>query len=316
MAAAQDWCLQCGAGAPGSLGATGDSWRSTAILASVLVLLLAGAAGAAYAAWGKKSASKPATTTLARGLPLTGSPQTAPPTTALPGGAGAPATGATGTTGTPGALALRGLVKPPKIPLKTPTPKVTLLPTTVTKPAETGATTKTTTTTPATTGGSTPSEPTAMLLDTNAAATYNPYSYPATNFGDPRLAIDSDKHTGWTAQVEPSVAPKLAEGLVIDLRSRASVARVKLYTSTPGMTVQIFGAIGEKLPASITEKAWIPLSHTTVAKKKSTTISLRDSTQTFRWFLLWISRAPASSVGTPEAPGRVVVDEYELFPPK
>jgi hypothetical protein len=29
---------------------------------------------------------------------------------------------------------------------------------------------------------------------------------------------------------------------------------------------------------------------------------------------LWISKAPASSAGTPTAPGRVRIDELELFP--
>ena len=44
----------------------------------------------------------------------------------------------------------------------------------------------------------------ALLLDTNAASTYNPYAYPASDFGDPSLAIDGDVTTGWTAQVDPA----------------------------------------------------------------------------------------------------------------
>ena len=108
----------------------------------------------------------------------------------------------------------------------------------------------------------------------------------------------------------------MAEGLAIDVRSARRVADVKLYTSTSGMTVQVYGANGHALPESITDKAWVPLSRSMVVKKKSTTIKLLDSSRAFRYFVLWISRAPQSAVGTPQAPGRVTVDEFELFPPK
>ena len=41
-------------------------------------------------------------------------------------------------------------------------------------------------------------------------------------------------------------------------------------------------------------------------------IKLREATHSFRWITLWISRAPSSS--TPQKPGRVTVNELELFP--
>ena len=70
--------------------------------------------------------------------------------------------------------------------------------------------------------------PNALLLDTNAASTYNPYNYTAANFGDPSLAIDGDTSTGWTALVEPAVAPKMAEGLLIDLNTPRKLVGVAL----------------------------------------------------------------------------------------
>jgi hypothetical protein len=277
----------------------------------VIVLLVAGAAAAAYAAWGKSSHARRPAAALARTLVT--------PAATTPG--------ATGTTaGANPALGL-GLTKPPKIPLKQVTPKAAPLPRTATTPASTGTTTNKTTTnktttnktttTPAITGGSGTNElPPAIELDTNAASTYDPYSYPAANFGDPSLAIDGDVTTGWTAQVEPAVAPKMAEGLAIDLRSPRSIADVKVYTSTTGMTVQVYGANGHALPGSITAPDWVPLSHALVLKKKSTTIKLRDATKAFSFIVVWISRAPESAIGTPQAPGHVVVDELELFPPR
>jgi hypothetical protein len=307
LAAGQDWCLHCGAGAPGSLAATAQSWRSGWLAIAAVVLLLAGAGAAAYAAWGKHSHA-------ARSPLLARS--------AVP-----PALGGTGLAGTPGSRALPGaatgttpglgaLAKPPKIPLKAVTPKTAVPPQTTSTPSAASETHATnTTTTPASTGGSTAKEAPALELDTNAASTYDPYSYPAANFGDPSLAIDGDTSTAWTAQVEPSVAPKMAEGLAIDLRTGHSIASVKLHTSTPDMTVQVYGANGHALPTSITEGAWVPLSHALVVKKNSTTIKLRDTTRAFRFIVLWISRAPESAVGTPTAPGHVRVNELELFPP-
>jgi hypothetical protein len=154
----------------------------------------------------------------------------------------------------------------------------------------------------------------ALTLDTNAASTYNPYKYPATNFGDPSLAIDGDTSTGWTAQIDPPTAPKLAEGLLVDLNSAQKLASLVLVTSTPGMTVQVYGAGGSTVPASITDKAWVALSRSIVVPKRHLQIKLRESTRAFRFVTLWISRAPASSIGTAQAPGHVTVNELELFP--
>jgi len=292
MALSQDWCLQCGAGAPGSIGSPG--WRSAATILIATALLALGAAAAGYAALSKKS-HKPATVTatVAQAPP--------PAVTTTP----APITPGTPTTIKP-LLPSTTAVKPPKIPLAT-TPAVT--PTVPTTP------TATTPTTPSTTGGAGASTgPEAILLDTNAASTYNPYNYPAAEFGDPSLAIDGDTSTGWTAQVEPATAPKMAEGLLIDLKARKKLAAVKLITTSPGMTVQLYGANGKTAPASITDPAWVPLSHSQVVAKKHIRIKLRNSKKAFTFVTLWISQAPAAAVGTPEAPGHVSINELELFP--
>jgi hypothetical protein len=104
----------------------------------------------------------------------------------------------------------------------------------------------------------------------------------------------------------------MAEGLVVDLKSAQRLSAVQLVTTTPGMTVQLYGAAVKALPSSITDSAWVPLSHSTVVKKRHARMSLRESKHAFRFFTLWISSAPASS--TPQAPGRVTVNELELFP--
>jgi hypothetical protein len=306
----QDWCLQCGAAAPGSLDGGGPGWRSATTVLAVTAVLVLGAAAAAYAAL-----TQPAPRKLApKVLTIAQAPATTPATTPT-------------TPPTPGALGTPTTIKPlpsstpaPKIPLTAPTPKSSESTgsgtgTTNSSTGESG--TGTTKSSTKSSGGTTPAEqPSPILLDTNAASTYNPYGYPTSWFGDPRLAIDGETSTAWTAQVNPAVAPKMAEGLAIDLKTAEKVGSVKLITSTPGMTVQMYGANGATLPASITDPAWVALSPSLDAKKHSTKIALRDTTKAFRFVTLWISSAPQSAVGTPTAPGHISVNELELFAAK
>jgi hypothetical protein len=299
MGAGQDWCLQCGAGAPGSLGARTPLWRSGAGMIAATAILVLAAAGAGYAALSKGKAKTVAVTrTVAL---VTPPPAVTPPTTAVP-----PPTVPKGIgTSTTVKATVPPATIPPKIPLTASTPKVAATST----PAAT--TPSSTTTTPS--SGSGESQPQAIVLDTNAAQTYNPYAYPAAGFGDPSLAIDGETATGWSAQVDPSVAPKMAEGLAIDLKSALKISAVELVTSTPGMTVQVYGTAAQTLPASITDPAWVKLSPSLPVKSRHIRIKLKAA-KAVRFVTLWISKAPASSVGTPQAPGRVSVNELELFP--
>jgi hypothetical protein len=307
---AQDWCLQCGAGAPGSLTGGGPSWRSAATILLAAAVLVIGAAAAAYAALGKGGPPKPrpVTATVAQ-TPAPAVPPTATPTT--PGAitpTPTPTTPKLPGASIPKSLFPSGTAKPPKIPLTTPTPKAKAI-----APQPIGPTTTPKATKPSG-ANTTTEEQQALTLDTNAAATYNPYGYPASDFGDPSLAIDGETATGWTAQVEPSVAPRMAEGLVLDLKSARRLAALTLVTSTPGMTVQVYGAAGGTAPpTSITDPAWTRLSRALVVKKRSTHLKLKDPSRAFRFVTLWISRAPATSIGTAQAPGHVSVNEIELF---
>jgi hypothetical protein len=286
MAPGQDWCLQCGAGAPGSLGTPG--WRSAATILGAVAVLVLGAAAAAFAALSKSPHKTPVVTATVAQAPTPSPAVTTPaPLTTTPAKVVAPPIAA----------------KPPKIPL-----------TTTPKPAATTPTTTTTTPSSGEGSGAEENKPTAILLDTNAASTYNPYNYPATNFGDPSLAIDGEVSTGWTAQLDPATAPRMAEGLLIDLKAPQKVASLQLVTNTPGMTVQVYGAHASTAPISITDPAWVHLTPSMVVKKRHEHIKLKEANHSFTLLTLWISRAPASSVGTAQAPGHVSVNELELFP--
>jgi hypothetical protein len=314
MAGGQDWCLECGAGAPGSLGTPG--WRSAAAVLGAVAVLALGAAAAAYAALNKGTSGRHVVIEKVASVPT---PAPTTPTTpafrfpATPGGATTTPRAAKGLLGLGGA-------KPPKIPLTASTPTTTTpaLKTTTTGATKTTGTSTATTptsTTPSGTGETTEeSQQAAILLDTDAASTYNPYEYPASFFGDPSLAIDDDTSTAWTAEVNPATAPKMAVGLLIDLKSKQKVSVLQLVTSTPGMTVQVYGADGQSAPTSITDPAWTALSGPKLVKKKHLRLALRDSKDAFTFITLWISKAPQSAVGTAQAPGHVDVNELELFP--
>jgi hypothetical protein len=303
----QGWCLHCGAARRGSLESGGPGWRSATTVLAVTGVLVLAAAAAGYAALSKRSPRKPA----ARVVTIAQAPATVLPSTPAPG------VTAPGTSTPPASVQptptpikpLEGKTTLPKIPLTAPTPKPlhTILPKT-----EAGGTGKS----PTKSSSEQEPEPTPILLDTNAASTYNPYGYPGSEFGDPALAIDNEASTAWTARVNPAVAPRMAEGLVIDLKSVQKVGQVALLTSTPGMVVQVYGATGHSLPSSIVDPAWVPLSTPRSAKKGKTQIKLHHASKGFRYVLLWISEAPASAVGTPQAPGHVAVNELELFPPQ
>jgi hypothetical protein len=318
MEPGQDWCLQCGAGAPGSLDAGGPSWRSAAVVLTATAVLVLGAAAAAYAALSKEGAHKAQPTVVALAptptvsiptptTPVVPTPTTPGAVTPTPKASEAPAVNP---------LLSPGAAKPPKIPLTAPTPKSSGTTPTPAEATEPNGTTTTPSGNEPAGGAATEPQPKAIMLDPAAASTYNPYGYPESEFGDPSLAIDGDTSTAWTAQVNPAVAPKMAEGLVIDLKSARRISAVGLITSTPGMSVQVYGALGAAPPTSITDPGWTQLSSYLVEKKHNDRIKLQKSTKAFRFITLWISKAPAASVGTAQAPGHVAVNELELFPAK
>lgn len=155
--------------------------------------------------------------------------------------------------------------------------------------------------------------PTPILLDTNAAHTYNPKALPSNLFGDPTLAIDGEESTYWTAAAQSSEAPHMAAGLVLDLRTAQKLGSIKVRTATPGFTVEMYGANGHNLPATIEDPAWKKLHKARVLKKKLVTFKLNTKGAAYRFVLLWLVKAPPGS--TAAKPGAVKIAEVELFPP-
>ncbi|MGH2852985.1 MAG: hypothetical protein ACRDLF_02175 [Solirubrobacteraceae bacterium] len=328
----QQWCLQCGACEPGSLGER-PNWRPLTVLALLAALLAAGAAVAMGAALNKhKAAPRPvalAPTTTAPGA--TAPAVTTPATPALPTTPGAGGAGGTGTHAAGKGSANNLLfppasaTKPPKLPAPAAgaggTPEKTgsaaeesTSGKSTTTPASTETNTSTTESKSKAGSGKT-EQPTPLVLDTDAATTYNPSEYPPAGFGDPALAIDGEHSTAWTAQVQAASFPNMAEGLLINLRSPTKLGSIELATPTRGMTVQLYGAGGAHAPAKITDPGWTTLSGSHVLKKKVTHLKLRTRGRAFGFMLVWITKAPAASQGTAQAPGQVGISELVLYPP-
>jgi hypothetical protein len=320
----QQWCLHCGACEPASLGER-PNLRPLTVLALTAAILALGAAVAVAAAINEHGTPHSNTVALVPATPTTAVPATSTPAPA----ATTPSTGGTTSphSSSKGSNLLfppSSTTKPPKVTAPTPTPTAGG----ESKPSESSGSGSGSTTTPskATTTSTAESkskegssgkgeQPTPILLDTNAATTYNPYNYPESGFGDPALAIDGEPSTAWTAQVQPHSFPNLAEGLLIDLREPTKLGSIELRTPTHGMTLQLYGANGTKAPATITQPGWVQLSGSRKLKKTVTHLKLRTEGHAYRWLVVWIVKAPASAQGTPAAPGHVALSEVALYPP-
>lgn len=298
MQEGQDWCLQCGAGVPGS-SRTGPGWRSAAAVLGATGVLVLGAAAAAYAALQQGTPTKPP-------VPVAQTPTTTTTTTTATTTTPPPVTTP---TQTPSAKSpsLNTPTTPPKIPGSTSTPGST-------KSTTTSTSTKSSSTTTTSTSSSTSSTSQPVLLDTNASQIYNPSNFPASRFGDPSLAIDGDTTTAWTVQLEVSEAPSVGAGLTLNLNAPLKIAQMTLITETTGITVQIYGTKSSKVPQSLHSEEWVPLSHAHLVQKRKATIKLMEASKSFRQLLVWIIKAPISATGQFTGT-EAAINEIQLYEP-
>jgi hypothetical protein len=299
LAVGQDWCLDCGTAVRGRLGGGPGIGSSMGVVGLTLLLVL-GAVAAAYAALSSDSnkAVKAPAAVLAgptvTATPDIGTTSTAPGVTGTAGPIVTPAiTPGTGTT-LP-ALPKIPAVAPPVVATGTPSTVTVKPPVVVTVPKTTVPTSKPTVKTPATTpSATTPTTPAGqtIVLDTDAATTYNPYSLPATSFTDPAKAIDGAPDTGWAYRLDPASAGKTLVGLMIDMKTPQPARAIKIISLSSGMTVEFYGASGSTAPVSIIAPGWVHLANRR-AIKPSTTIALKTQGKSFRYLLDWITHAPS-----------------------
>jgi len=309
LSVGQYWCLECGTAAKGRLGA--NSLRKASSVVGLTLLIGSGFVAASYAALSPspRHAASPHQTLVANGsraVSTSASASTQPSATASPP---SPNPSLTPSTLSAAQVAAALAKKKAAIPVHTAAAAVSAVPATNATANTTSNYSPTYNSTPTYTHHtyvrqSQPIRPQSagpvpIVLDTDAATVYNPNKLPDATFGDPSKAIDGDLTTAWTASLDS--AGKLGAGLNIDLKTPQAVSSIKLITTTPGMTIQIYGAPGD-LPALITDPSWVHLA-TVKSLKRRDLIKLKTRGEWFRQLDIWITQGVPAKTGSTSTPG-------------
>ena len=134
------------------------------------------------------------------------------------------------------------------------------------------------------------------------AVVYAPYASPDLDLGDPSRIVDGSTRSAWKAPAaaDPTASPQL--GVYVDLATKERVRKLVLQTPTPGIDVEIYGAV-DGPPAAITDPGWDHLANRADLAAQ-TTIKLPD--KAYRYFLVWI-------VGAPPDGARAAISELGLL---
>ncbi len=303
---AQEWCLQCGAAAPGALERS--PWRSTGLIVAVIAALGLGAAAAAVAALNQHSATQPTVTHIVAQAPATPPPATTP--TPVPA--------------TPPASTKTPL---PKAPAKLP--KVSTTPTPIpTSPHRNhhrrlgderriaGLRPERRTKAPARRRLRFEPQPALRAAARHRRGLHLQPLQPSRQLlrrpephdrRRPRHRLDRPGEPGDRAEHGRGRAdqPQVAE--------EALGARAR-------QPQQGHGRAGlrhrRKAGADLDHRPRLgrAVVHALAIKKTSTRFKLRKPKVGFRQLVAWISKAPPAAIGTPTAPGHVKVGEVEVFP--
>jgi hypothetical protein len=292
MSPTQDWCLECGTAAPGRLG--GRPGRRAALTVLVTTLALAcGAVAASYAALSSDAHRSAAAPPPPAATPIA---QQAPSTPAVPVAQAPAPTAPPVLRGIPGLPANRPVI--PILPRNT----VPVIPPAAVRPVPTPTPVTPVQAKPRPAPKPKPAAPQPIALGADAVRLYDPYGS-AVAKGDPADAYDKDLGTSWFVTSKNSTG-SMAVGLVIDLEKARRVQTVALATSTPGYTVEVYGAPEGDLPPDVLDARW---SHLVNRSKVDETkrdgsnagdgaerIALRSRAGTYRYMLLWFTTQPAS----------------------
>ncbi|MCW2967106.1 MAG: hypothetical protein JWM71_878, partial [Solirubrobacteraceae bacterium] len=190
---------------------------------------------------------------------------------------------------------------PPKsTPTPAPTPPVT--------PPATPATPTTPSTPPAT--GHQP-----LDLGVDIASVYDPY-HASVDQTDPSDSYDQNKKTVFT--VTTKTAKEMGIGLDFDLQGQKKVQRIYVRTTTPGFTIEVYGAKGTQ-PPDILDTRW---HHLASAKQAGTTKGKNGLEQitfpagSYRHIVLWLTTPPPpgkADAGEPAGTSTVGISEVRIL---
>ncbi|MDX6666449.1 MAG: hypothetical protein QOG68_2655 [Solirubrobacteraceae bacterium] len=269
MAAAQDWCLECGNATPGRLSSRAgrNGIRAATTIVSAVLLLVGGAVAASYAALNSKAQEAATAPAPPSAVPQVAS--TPPTTTVAPPPTTPPATTSAATP--PPAPTPTTTAAPAPAPTPTPAPP-TPTPTTPTPPQPTG------------------NQP--LDLGVDVASVYDPDGN-AVDQTDPADSYDQNPKTVFTfTTADP--AKDMGVGLDFDLEADKKVEKVYFRTTTPGATVEIYGTKG-KQPPDILDTRWHPLGtrhFAGTAKHANGLVKIVFAAGEYRHILLWFTKPP------------------------
>ncbi len=321
MESGQDWCLECGTAARGRLGAKGG-WRAAFTIVALVLLLVGGAGVAGYAALTTDAEKTAAAPTQGNGNPLVAQAPVVPGVPGIPGPAATTITpGETGPGTTPPAVPqVLPLGTNPNatgaVPLQTPPangPKIVIPPTSppvapsnqvVTPQVTPGAPTAPKTTTPVTGAGTTAKPaavtPQVIKLKSDAATTYDPSKRLGAEIGPAANAVDGKPNTPWDVTV-PADGNPIGVGIYVNLGAPYALQSLRIATSTPGYTAEIYGAVDAKeIPADIIDKRW---QHLTDAKavQDGAPIALKGKGEAPKFQLLLVYVTKPAEASDPRA---------------
>jgi hypothetical protein len=310
----QDWCLNCGAAAPGRLGER-PGWRAASTVIALALLLVLGAVGAGYAALTDDSQPKQTASAPAPAPPAAA--QVAPPaaTTQPPAATQPPATATTPAkpktlpkvkAPTAGATAGAPITPTPTTSTPAPTTGTTGAGPTGTNTGTTGTGTGTGTTGTGTTTAPADTGPKPIELNGDAGTVYDPFKR-VKDSGETTRALDGDQTTSW--YVDPTVPTQIAVGYVVDLGKLQGVRQINLQTPTPGFRVEIYATDETTPPPDILDTRWSHIKDVSDVGTKDDgkqKIVLGAGTSKYRNVLLWFTQPPT------DAP-RLRIAELELL---
>ena len=283
----QDWCLNCGTAATGSLGQR-PGWRAASTVIAITLALVLGAIAASYAAITSDDGKKPAAAAPAPAAQQQ-APATPPATT--------PPAASTPTTSTPTQSTPTTPNKLPKVTTPqsngtgaapiTPSTPTTSTPTTSTPaPTNTGTTTSPSTTTPE------PAGPQPIQLAGDAGKAYDPYGKSKAS-GEAERAIDDDPATSWYVDLKDPAL--LGLGYAIDLGKLQGIREIELETPTPGFRIEVYATDETELPPDILDTRWSHITNVSDVGTKDDgkqKIVLGAGTTKYRNLLLWFTEPP------------------------
>jgi tRNA A-37 threonylcarbamoyl transferase component Bud32 len=150
----------------------------------------------------------------------------------------------------------------------------------------------------------------AVSLGQGSAAAYDPLGDRAENNDQARFAVDRDKNTTWSTErydggvLNKPTGDQPGVGLVIDAKPKVAARRMRILTTTPGWSAEVY-ASESRVPPEWGGPDWVKVATSFDVVKDRVKVDLDTADKPFRYYLIWITKVP------PE--GKVSISEVYLY---